>query len=104
MVVVPDEAAFEGSIVYAKGGNVWIQTGDEARQLTDDGGRDSMPSWSPDGDWIYFIRTTPEEGRWPATAAREAYTIDIPMLMRIRPDGSARGRALERQVQGGRNT
>ena len=27
VVVVPDEAAFEGSIVYAKGGNIWVQVG-----------------------------------------------------------------------------
>ena len=36
-MVVPDEAAFDGVMTYAKGGNVWIQTDDEARQLTDTG-------------------------------------------------------------------
>ena len=34
---------FPGSIVYAKAGNIWIQTGKDVRQLTNSG-RDSMPS------------------------------------------------------------
>ena len=55
VVVVPDEAAFDGAIVYVKGGDIWIQVDDEATQLTSTGG-DSMPSWSPDGQWVYYIR------------------------------------------------
>jgi Tol biopolymer transport system component len=27
-----------------------------------------MPSWSPDGTSIYFIRTASGDGRWPAAA------------------------------------
>ena len=39
-----------GTIVYAKDGNVWLQTGDQATQLTDARqGNDSMPSFSEDG-------------------------------------------------------
>ena len=84
VVIIPDEAAFEGSIVYAKGGNVWIQTDDQARQLTDSG-KDSMPSWSSDGQWVYYINTVREEGRW----AGEDYALDVPRLMRVPVDGSA---------------
>jgi dipeptidyl aminopeptidase/acylaminoacyl peptidase len=59
-VVLPEpEAAFPGSILYAKAGNIWIQTGDTVRELTNTG-TDSMPSWSPDGKTVYFIRTTDE--------------------------------------------
>ena len=28
-----------------------------------------MPSWSPDGQWIYYIRTRYGEGRWPVSGA-----------------------------------
>ena len=95
VVVVPDEAAFEGSIVYAKGGNIWIQTDDEAVQLTDSG-TDSMPSWSGDGEWIYYINTVREKGRWDTpTEGTEDYTLDIPRLMRVKADGSGEPEALK---------
>jgi Tol biopolymer transport system component len=95
VVVVPDEAAFEGSIVYAKGGNIWIQTDEAARQLTDSG-NDSMPGWSPDGVWIYYIQTVREEGRWPVGGGVvEDYALDVPRLMRVRADGSAEPEALK---------
>ncbi|HYH92943.1 MAG TPA: hypothetical protein VD763_07275 [Candidatus Saccharimonadales bacterium] len=88
VVVVPDEAAFDGSIIYAKGGNIWLQTdADGARQVTTDG-HDSMPSWSPDGQWIYFIRSASEQGRWPVQGTPETYTLAVPLLMRVHPDGS----------------
>jgi dipeptidyl aminopeptidase/acylaminoacyl peptidase len=87
VVVVPEEAAFEGSMVYAKAGNIWIQTDEDVRQLTE-GGDDSMPTWSPDGQWVYFIHTVTDEGKWPVGGAVESYALDVPQLMRTRPDGS----------------
>ena len=36
-VVLPEPAVFKGSIVYAKAGNIWIQTTDNVRQLTSSG-------------------------------------------------------------------
>ena len=70
VVVVPEEATFEGAIVYAKSGNIWVQTNDDVKQVTSSGG-DSMPSWSADGQWIIFIRSTRERvsGRSRATTA-----------------------------------
>jgi Tol biopolymer transport system component len=95
VVIIPEEApAFDGSIVYAKGGNIWIQTDDDVTQLTDDG-HDNMPTWSEDGQWIYFIRTRREEGRWPVGGANEAYALDIPRLMRVKADGSAKAESLK---------
>src|SRR5438270_12757584 len=43
VVIVPDkpEVTIRGSIVYAKAGNIWIQSGKQAHQLTG-GGHDSM--------------------------------------------------------------
>lgn len=89
-VVLPEpEAAFPGSIVYAKSGDIWIQTGDAVRQLTDTG-LDSMPSWSPDGKTVYFIRTTEELGFWPSQGTDRRYLMTVPNMMSIAADGSAK--------------
>jgi dipeptidyl aminopeptidase/acylaminoacyl peptidase len=88
VVIVPEEATFEGSIVYAKGGNIWVQTSEDAKQVTSNGG-DSMPSWSADGAWIVFIRSKAEVGYWPVKGRNGRYDIDVPDLMRVRADGNA---------------
>ncbi len=88
VVVVPQEATFQGAIVYAKGGNVWVQTNDSAKQLTSGGG-DSMPSWSADGKWIVYIRSHPDVGYWPVKGRLGRYALDVPDLMRVKADGSA---------------
>jgi len=87
-VVVVPEVSFPGAIVYAKAGNLWVQQGRDVRQLTS-GGRDSMPSWAPDGHSIYFVRTTEEQGLWPAQGTDRHYRMDVPALMRVRADGSS---------------
>ena len=88
VVIVPQEAAFKGSIVYAKGGNVWVQTGDQARQLTTDGGA-SMPSWSSDGQSVLYIKTHPDKGYWPTTqVGPRHFDLLVPDLMSIPADGS----------------
>lgn len=87
-VVIVPEVTFKGSIVYAKAGNVWVQTGKDVRQLTSSGG-DSMPSWSSDGQWIYYILTKDGEGLWPVGGAATKYILAVPDLMRVRADGSA---------------
>lgn len=86
VVVVVPEVSFPGAIVYAKAGNIWVQQGGAARQLTS-GGRDSMPSWAPDGQSVYFVRTTEEQGLWPAQGANRHYRMDVPALMRVDTDG-----------------
>jgi Tol biopolymer transport system component len=89
VVVVPPEAAFEGAIVYAKQGNIWIQQDKDVHQLTDNGG-DSMASFSPDGAWVYFIRAHDDQGRWPVRGRIGAYNISVPDLMRVKVDGSGK--------------
>jgi Tol biopolymer transport system component len=94
VVVVPeapeDEPPFTGAITYAKAGNIWVQTADGATQLTDSSdGYDSMPSWSPDGRWIWFIRTKSSSGTWPVRGRDVRYLMDVPHLMRVLADGSA---------------
>jgi dipeptidyl aminopeptidase/acylaminoacyl peptidase len=95
VVVVPEEATLEGSIVYAKGGNVWIQTNEDVRQLTDTGGA-SMPSWSADGNWIYYVHNDRVEGKWRVKGVVETYALDVSELMRVRSDGSAKPQRLLR--------
>ena len=93
-VVLPEpEAAFPGSIVYAKAGNIWIQTGAAVRQLTNSG-TDAMPSWSPDGRTIYFIRTTSDIGIWPAQGKDRRYQMTIPNLVSVPADGSGKAERL----------
>ncbi|HSL33080.1 MAG TPA: hypothetical protein VK871_05470 [Candidatus Limnocylindrales bacterium] len=88
-VVIPEpEAIFPGSIVYAKAGNIWIQTTEDVRQLTDSG-RDSMPSFSFDGEWVYFIRETPGKGLWPVDGRRTWYDLHTPEIARVKADGSS---------------
>jgi Tol biopolymer transport system component len=89
VVVVPPEAAFDGTIVYAKQGNIWVQQDKDVHQLTDNGG-DSMPSFSPDGAWVYFIRSHEDQGRWPVRGRVGTYDITVPDLMRVKSDGSGK--------------
>jgi Tol biopolymer transport system component len=88
IVVPPEVVSFTGSIVYAKAGNIWVQTGKVAKQLTT-GGNDSMPSWAADGKSIYFIRTVDAMGRWPASGVLRVYQMTVPSVMRVPADGSA---------------
>lgn len=95
IVVVPDDPRAEvpGSLLYVKDGNIWVQSGDSARQLTTSGA-DAMPAWSPDGTSIYFIRTTMENGRWPSAGEIKTYNLEIPTLYRMSADGSGDPQAL----------
>ncbi|MEO8571383.1 MAG: hypothetical protein ABI553_06740 [Chloroflexota bacterium] len=88
IVVPPDVVTVPGSIVYAKAGNIWVQTGKQAKQLTT-GGNDTMPSWSPDGTAIYFIRTVDGIGLWPSSGVNREYQLTTPSVMRVDADGSS---------------
>jgi Tol biopolymer transport system component len=92
-VVVVPEVSFPGAIVYAKAGNIWVQQGSDVRQLTT-GGRDSMPAWAPDGRSVYFIRSTEEQGLWPAQGTNRHYRMNVPALMRVDIDGPGEAVAL----------
>jgi hypothetical protein len=89
VVVVDPRADVPGSIVFVKQGNIWIQSGTDARQLTDSG-HDSMPTWSDDGQWIYFIETRTERGLYPYAGTPVYYDLTYPIVTRIHADGSGR--------------
>lgn len=103
-VVIPDPRAdVPGSIVYVKQGNLWVQSGTTVRRITDSGA-DADPAWSPGGAWIYFVRTHEERGLYPAQGRPTWYTLTIPELMRIRPDGTGEETLLSGRVRSGRYT
>ncbi|HEY4228310.1 MAG TPA: hypothetical protein VGM49_08215 [Candidatus Limnocylindrales bacterium] len=89
VVVIPNDprAAVPGELLYVKDGNIWVQSGSSARQLTT-GGQDSMPAWSTDGTSIYFVRTKAENGKWPSGGTIHIYNLQVPSLLRINADGS----------------
>ncbi|HEY4190264.1 MAG TPA: hypothetical protein VGM28_07580, partial [Candidatus Limnocylindrales bacterium] len=87
VVVPPDVISIPGTFVYAKAGNIWLQTGKETHQLTTSG-NDSMPSFSPDGKTVYFVRTVNGIGHWPASGIVRDYQMTIPNVMKIAADGS----------------
>ncbi|HUQ78402.1 MAG TPA: hypothetical protein VM427_05975 [Patescibacteria group bacterium] len=105
VVIVEPTVTFPGSIAYAKSGNVWIQTREGSRQITD-GGTDSMPSFAPDGTWVYFIRTAESRAKFPAGGGRAMtwYDISTPSLMRVKPDGSGVQRLLTGRYTSGTAT
>jgi Tol biopolymer transport system component len=90
VVVVPTPEApgitVPGTVVYAKDGNIWIQSDGEAHQLTDNG-NDSMPSFNEDGTAVYFVRTRKAAGQWPVDGVVRNYDMDVPALMRVGIDG-----------------
>jgi len=86
VVIVDPRADVPGVLVYAKAGNIWLQRGARPSQLTD-GGQDSMPAFSPDGAWVYFIRTSVEAGRWPIQGQARRFRLETPTLMRVATTG-----------------
>jgi dipeptidyl aminopeptidase/acylaminoacyl peptidase len=104
-VIVPPQLTFHGSIVYAKAGNIWVQTATGATQLTNTG-TDSMPAWSPDGQSIYFVRVVEGRGKFPngGGGQRTWYDLETPNLMRMKPDGSGIQRLLSGRFTSGSST
>jgi Tol biopolymer transport system component len=88
-VIVEPDVAFPGTIVYAKAGNIWVQSGTNVRQLTDSG-RDSMPTFSPDGKDVYFIREGTGKAKHRAGNTYTWFDMQIPELVRVPADGSSK--------------
>ena len=83
-----------GTLLYAKDGNVWTQAGGRATQLTT-GGRDSMPSFSPDGTTVYFVRTRLTIGWWSVGGAARRYRMEVPSVMSVPAAGGEAVRILD---------
>lgn len=101
----PDERAdVTGTIVFSRAGDIWAASGRELRRLTDADATksDSMPTWSPDGKQIYFIRTT----RRPTPDARGGglYTLYVTDLYRMKADGSQKQPVYQSLIKGSGGT
>jgi Tol biopolymer transport system component len=87
VVIVEPEVTFPGSIVYAKAGNIWVQTGNEPRQLTSSG-LDSMPTFSPDGEWVYYVHQVLGKGRHQVNGHLSWFDLSTPEIDRVKTDGT----------------
>ena len=97
IVVVPtDEPGITvpGTIVYAKDGNIWVQAGGKASQLTDDG-HDSQPSFSKDGSAVYFVRTRGLDGMWSVDGSLRNYRLEVPSIMKVATAGGSASRVFD---------
>jgi len=101
VVVIDPKADVPGELVYVKQGNLWLQGGTDVRQLTDTG-HDAMPTWSADGQWVYFVETRTERGLFPVGGHPTYYDLTYPILSRIRPDGSGREELLSGRYTSGK--
>jgi dipeptidyl aminopeptidase/acylaminoacyl peptidase len=100
----PPEARLAGIVVYVKQGNVWVEDVSGARQITDTG-RDSMPSFSRDGNWIYFVETRQDAGHFSLRGnPTRTYILSYPVLERVHRDGSGRERITSGLYHSGQNT
>ena len=54
-----------------------------------------MPSFSPDGKSVYFVRTRNANGKWSIDGTIKDYRLDVPTLMRVSVDGSTTDRLLD---------
>ncbi len=92
---VPAGITVPGTIVYAKAGNIWLQADGKATQLTS-GGKDSMPSFTPDGQSVLFIRTRYVRGLWNnGTGTMSYYAMDVPSVMQVPITGGTPKRILD---------
>jgi len=96
VVVVDPRTQVPGTLLYAKDGNIWVQSGEQARQLTSSG-RDSMPAWSPDGSTVYYVDTVSGNGKMLINGEVRDYNLQIPSLFSVAADGST---APQRILQG----
>jgi Tol biopolymer transport system component len=86
-VIVDPRSQVVGTIIYAKAGNIWAQSGGAARQLTI-GGSDAMPAWLPDGSGIAYVGTEARVGSFPYQGRLRHYSLQVPTLYRLPVDGS----------------
>jgi hypothetical protein len=98
-ILTNPEISVPGTLVYAKSGGLWVQSGTTAREITQpaNGSQASQPAFSPDGQWIYYIDTRVTPGKWynlDNVGEVTSFTLYYPVLCRIHPDGTAQADVL----------
>ncbi|HLX34158.1 MAG TPA: hypothetical protein VKR30_02830 [Candidatus Limnocylindrales bacterium] len=96
VVVVPVDprSKVPGLIAYVKDGNIWIQSGTTVHQLTS-AGTDSMPTFSPNGQLVYYVETYPLYGKYGCGGAISGYSMVVPVIMQVAVDGSTPPKAIK---------
>jgi Tol biopolymer transport system component len=92
IVEVPSQSPgdrLDGTLVYAKAGNLWVQDASGARQITSTGG-DSMPSLTPDGKILYINGTKKVVTFRYSDHPTTKYTATYPTMYEVGLDGSGR--------------
>jgi len=105
VVIVDPRTNVPGTLLYAKDGNIWVQSGDQAHQLTISG-HDYMPAWSADGSSVYYIRNTPAQGnpKWITNGEVRFYNLTYPSLLQIPATGGDIKQLLKGQIRDGSYT
>ncbi len=94
ILVVPpsdERADITGSLVFTRlGGDIWSASGTTLDNLTDSNSTkaDSSPTWSPDGKYIYFIRSAKKDVKAGKARLEGKYTLYPTDLWRMKADGS----------------
>jgi hypothetical protein len=88
----PDQRpTINGTIVFARDGDLWAASGLDLVQLSNKG-TDSDPAWAPDGSRLYFVQTTTVAKDPPWKGAH--YTFYPTDIMSMAPDGSGRSKVM----------
>jgi WD40-like Beta Propeller Repeat len=82
-----ERAQFTGTILFVKAGDIWSITAQTVRRLTSNG-TDSSPSWSPDGQWIYFVQMRSKQASQLYQGSVSSYDLVYPVIMRMAADGT----------------
>jgi Tol biopolymer transport system component len=94
-----------GTIMFIQRGSIWAASGAEIARLSSRA-IDSMPTWSPDGETIYYIETREQEARAPVieTDRDGRFILRYPVVMSMDAAGSDRREVASGLVSlGGRN-
>jgi Tol biopolymer transport system component len=107
IVVVPPSDQRQdvtGSILFSRlGGDIWVASGTTLTNLTNSSSTkaDSTPVWSPDGKYVYFIRSTKREVKEGLAQQKGKYTFYPTDVMRMKADGSDRKTIFSSLIKGG---
>ena len=80
----------KGTILFVKAGNVWSVSGESVLTQISKTGRDSSPSWSPDGATVYFVETKTKKSMVPWEGHPSPYTLEYQVISRMAADGTGR--------------
>jgi Tol biopolymer transport system component len=99
-VFVPDVARkphVNGTIAFAKAGNIWTVSGDDGLSQLTTTGLDHSPAWSPDGGTLYFLQVKAAHGAVPCSmiavsgciTAVAGFDLSYPVLSSMPAAGGA---------------